>query len=103
MSIFNVEYYPKKGELTTLKSIINFDPNAWYLPKAFYRLVAKEVARGFFKQIYKLSKNAHNEAWGERMRQNEEFYDWLRQIVFNYKAYYELKHKEEVEQEVEYE
>lgn len=71
-----------------LRCICNFDPNAWYIPKAFYKFIAKQAADFLFKKIFKLSKTAHLKSWGEKMKSNEEFYSWLRAIVVNYKVYH---------------
>lgn len=74
-----------------LKCVANFDPKAWYIPKAFYKFIAKQAADFLFKKIFKLSKTAHEKEWGDKMRDNEEFYSWLRGLVLNYKAYHEMK------------
>lgn len=96
IKVFSVEFYPGMGDDMSLKAIIHFDPNTWFLPRAFYKFVARQVADIFFKKLFRLSKNAHNESWGEKMKDNEHFYDWLREIVNGYKGYLELKYKEGV-------
>lgn len=61
---FTMELYPVEEEKVRARIVVNIDPNCWFLPSKFYKLIAKTAADFLINKLYKLSKNAHKEEWG---------------------------------------
>lgn len=87
---FTMELYPLSNDTVNCKMVANIDPNCWYLPSAFYKFIAKTSADFLINKIYKLSKEAHQGEWGQKINDNPEFYTWVRKIVFSYLSWLEL-------------
>ena len=58
--------------------------NSWMIPKAFYKYIAKIISDLLFKKLYSLTAKVQGGPWGEKMKENAEFYDWVKIQVSNY-------------------
>lgn len=72
------------------EAFIHFDPSAWYLPKNAYEKGIEKVKPHIGKianGLKNMSRNGTRGKWGERIEQNKEYYDWMKQVVDRFKAY----------------
>ena len=87
---FTMELYPVAKEKVRARIVANINPNCWFLPSKFYKFIAKTAADFLINKLYSLSKSAQDQEWGERIRQNPEFYSWIKTIVSAYFSWKDL-------------
>ena len=77
---FTMELYPRGKETVGARIVANVNPNCWFLPSKFYKYIAKTAADFLINKLYTLSKSAQEGEWGKRIKENPEFYSWIRRI-----------------------
>ena len=87
LQILTVELYPSSTDEIRIRCYCTADLNAWYVPKAVYKKVAKDGAKFMFRRLFRFSRNADRKEWGQNMAKNPEFYDWVKEVMGMFKEY----------------
>lgn len=78
------EMFPKKDKVVEMKCLTHCDPKLWFAPNLFINYIFKKVIGLFLEKIFKFSQTIEKKAWGPRMVEKKDLYDWLKSMVGNF-------------------